>query len=261
MRKFNMKSEIFILLLSCTILIGWIDPASDTNEEGVQLYNEKKYDEAIGKFTDAQLYLRESNSLNFNIANAQYKKGKFPEAEKLFKDVMGAKDITLQAKSNYNMGNSMYRQGKFKESLDFYKQTIELTEEQSGIGKDELKGLREDAKYNYEFVQKKIEEMKKEQEKQEEEEKKQDKKDSEQEEKQQDKQQDEQDREEKNEQEEKSPQEKKTEEQPSQPYEKKEITKEDAERILDALKQAESAARYNQKNERKSAKFNIEKDW
>lgn len=254
MRKFNMKSEIFILLLSCTILIGWIDPASDKNEEGVQLYNEKKYDEAIGKFTDAQLYLRESNSLNFNIANAQYKKGKFPEAEKLFKDVMGAKDITLKAKSNYNMGNSMYRQGKFKESLGFYKQTIELTEEQSGIGNDELKGLREDAKYNYEFVQKKIEEMKKEQEQQEQ-------KDQEkQEEKQQDKQRDEQDREEQNEQEEKSPQEKKAEEQPSQPYEKKEITKEDAERILDALKQAESAARYNQENERKSAKFNIEKD-
>ncbi len=146
------------------MLIGWIDPASDNNEEGVQLYNEDKHDEAISKFTDAQSYVQESQSLNFNIANTHYKKGKFPEAEKSFKDVIKTKDNTLKAKANYNLGNTMYKQDKFKEALDFYKKTIELTEKEKGNLKDkETASIREDAKYNYEFVQKKMEEMQKEQ--------------------------------------------------------------------------------------------------
>ncbi|KKL77613.1 hypothetical protein LCGC14_2033150, partial [marine sediment metagenome] len=171
MRNLNTKASIFTLLL-CTMLIGWVDPASDKNEEGIQLYNEEKPDEAISKFTDAQSYAPESQSLDFNIANTHYKEGKFPEAEKSFKDVMKTKDNTLKAKANYNLGNTMYKQGKFKEALDFYKKTIELTEEEKSNLKDkETASIREDAKYNYEFVQKKMEEMQKEQQERQEQEK------------------------------------------------------------------------------------------
>ncbi len=280
MIEFSTKLRIFIIPLACSILIGWIDPASDKNEEGVQLYNEEKYDEAIGRFTDAQLYLPESDSLDFNIANTHYKEGKFPEAEKSFEDILNTKDTTLKAKATYNMGNTLYKQGKFNEALDSYKQAIELTENKNAIKSDELKGIREDAKYNYEFVQKKIEEMKKEQqerqeqekqdkqEKQEEQEKqKQEKQQSEkddtkqQEQQKQQEKQDKRDKKEESKPEKKSSLEKKMEESPPQPYEKKEMTREEAERILDALKQAERAARDVQEKEDKSAQFNIEKNW
>ncbi|MFQ5965140.1 MAG: tetratricopeptide repeat protein [Candidatus Scalinduaceae bacterium] len=277
MSDFRIKLRIFTILIACTFLIGWIDPASDKNEEGINLYNEKKYDEAIGKFTDAQLHNQESESLKFNIANTHYRKGKFPEAEKSFKDATKTKDISMQAKANYNMGNTMYKQGKFTEALDFYKRAIELTEEKSGIRGKEIEGIREDAKYNYEFVQKKIEEMKKEQQERQEQEKQEQKEQEKQEQKKQEKQKDEEqdkkdeEKEEnrkrqdsqnkKNEQEKESPQENKIKEPPPLPREKGEMTKEEAERILDALKHAEMSARDKQEKERKSAHFNIEKDW
>ncbi len=268
MRNLNIKVSIFTLLL-CTMLIGWVDPASDKNEEGIQLYNEEKPDEAISKFTDAQSYAPESQSLDFNIANTHYKEGKFPEAEKSFKDVMKTKDNTLKAKANYNLGNTMYKQGKFKEALDFYKKTIELTEEEKSNLKDkETASIREDAKYNYEFVQKKMEEMQKEQqerqeqqeqeeqEQQEEEEQEKDKQQSEKEDPDQQKQQDNQAKGEKKE----TSQENEVEE-PPPPHEKREMTKEEAERILEAMKQAEMAARDAKEKKHRAAQFSIEKNW
>ena len=144
---FSTKLRIFIISLACLFLIGWIDPATDKNEEGRQLYNEGEYGDAISKFTDAQLHLPESDSLNFNIANTHYKVGKLPEAEKSYKGILDSKDVTLKAKANYNMGNTMYKQGKLNEALDFYKKAIKLTEKESGVNGDEIKGVREDAKY------------------------------------------------------------------------------------------------------------------
>ncbi|MFQ5687527.1 MAG: tetratricopeptide repeat protein [Candidatus Scalindua sp.] len=270
---FSTKSRIFIISLACLVQIGWIDPATDKNEEGRQLYNEGEYGDAISKFTDAQLHLPESDSLNFNIANTHYKVGKLPEAEKSYKGILDSKDVTLKAKANYNMGNTMYKQGKFNEALDFYKKAIKLTGKKSGVNSGEIKGVREDAKYNYEFVQKKMEKMKKEQ---------QERKEQEEQEKQkQEKQDDQKKGEEQKKQDEKNPDQQKQQQQepeqekqdkgnkdkqeneksPAQPYEKKEMTKEEAEKILDTLRHSERSARDMQKKEDKPAEFMIEKNW
>ena len=286
MIKFGTKLRIFIIPLACTLLIGWIDPASDENEEGIRLYNEQAYDEAISKFADAQLHLQKSDSLEFNIANTHYQEGKLPEAEKAYKSALGSKDMTLKAKANYNMGNTLFKQGKLNEALGFYKKAIELTENKADKKDDDIKGIREDAKYNYEFVQKKMEEMKQEQQERQdqEEQEKQDQeeddkqeeqkqgdqppeeKDPEDQEQKQDQQQQKQDEEKQDKgnqggQQKEQPPEEEKKESPPQPHEKKEMTKEEAERILDALRQAEESARDMQEKENESAQFETEKNW
>ncbi len=286
MIKLRTKLKVFIILLASIFLIGWIDPASDKNEEGLQLYNEQAYDEAISKFTDAQLHVPASETLGFNIANTHYKEGKLPEAEKAYKEALNSKDVTLKAKANYNMGNTLFKQGKLNEALDFYKKTIELTENKTDNKDGEIKGIREDAKYNYEFVQKKMEEMKQEQQEREEQEE-QEKQDQEEEDKQEEQKQGDQPPEEKDpeEQEQKpdqqqkkqdekkedkgnqggqqkeQPPEEEKQESPPQPQEKKEMTKEEAERILDALRQSEESAREMQEKENESSQFQTEKNW
>ena len=57
------------------------------------------------------------------------------------------------------------------------------------------------------------------------------------------------------------PQENEMEEPPPLPHEKREMTKEEAERILEAMKQAEMAARDAKKKEHRAAQFSIEKNW
>ncbi|MDR4505252.1 MAG: tetratricopeptide repeat protein [Candidatus Scalindua sp.] len=292
MEMFNTKLKAFTVFIICLLSLGWIDPAAEHNEEGIILYNENKFDEAASRFTDAQSFVPESDQLKFNIANTHYKKGKFPEAEKSYQDAIKSDDILLKAKGNYNMGNTLYKQGKLKESLDFYKQAIGLSGEHQNIHDEELDALREDAKFNYEFVEKKIEEMQKEQkERQEQEEKDKEKEEQDKEENQEEKGEDQE--QEKQEQDQK-PQEKKQEQQeqdqnqqekdenkeeeqkngqkPSQenetdkppapqPHEKREMSKEEAERILDAMKQSEKSARDLPEKEDKSATYGILKDW
>ena len=278
--------QIFIALLSFTVFIGWIDPASDKNEEGIQLYNEKSYDEAISRFADAQLHLPKSDALEFNIGNTQFQGGKLPEAEKAYKNALRSKDGTLKAKANYNMGNTLYKQGKLNEALDFYKKAIELAENKTAKKDDEIKGIKEDAKYNYEFVQKKMEEMKQEQQERQdqEEQEKQDKeeedkqeeqkqgdqppedKEPEDQEQKQDQRQQKQDKEKEDKgnqsgQQKEQPPEGEKKESPPQPQEKREMTKEEAERILDALKQSEESAREMKEKENESAQFETEKNW
>ena len=286
MIKFRTKLRIFIIPLACTLLIGWIDPASDMNEEGLKLYNEQAYDEAISKFADAQVHLPKSDALEFNIANTHFQGGKLPEAEKAYKNALRSKNSTLKAKANYNMGNTLYKQGKLNEALDFYKKTIELTGDKADKENDEIKGIKEDAKYNYEFVQKKMEEMKQEQQERQdqEEQEKQDKeeedkqeeqkqgdqppedKEPEDQEQKQDQRQQKQDKEKEDKgnqsgQQKEQPPEGEKKESPPQPQEKKEMTKEEAERILDALKQSEESAREMQEKENESAQFETEKNW
>ena len=287
MIKFRTKLRIFIIPLACTLLIGWIDPASDMNEEGILLYNEKSYDEAISKFADAQVHLPKSDALEFNIANTHFQGGKLPEAEKAYKNALRSKNSTLKAKANYNMGNTLYKQGKLNEALDFYKKTIELTGNKADKEDDEIKGIKEDAKYNYEFVQKKMEEMKQEQQERQDQEE-QEKEDKEEEDKQeeqkqgdkppeeekepedqeqkQDQQQQKQDKEKEDKgnqsgQQKEQPPEGEKKESPPQPQEKREMTKEEAERILDALKQSEESAREMKEKENESAQFETEKNW
>ena len=287
MIKFRTKLRIFIIPLACALLIGWIDPASDKNEEGILLYNEKSYDEAISKFADAQVHLPKSDELEFNIANTHFQGGKLPEAEKAYKNALRSKNSTLKAKANYNMGNTLYKQGKLNEALDFYKKAIELTGKIADKENDEIKGIKEDAKYNYEFVQKKMEEMKQEQQERQDQEE-QEKEDKEEEDKQEEQKQGDQppeekkpeDQEQKQEQQQQQKQDKEKEdkgnqsgqqkeqppegekkESPPRPQEKKEMTKEEAERILDSLKQSEEAARELQEKENESTQFQTEKNW
>ena len=286
MIKFRTKLRIFIIPLACTLLIGWIDPASDMNEEGLKLYNEQAYDEAISKFADAQVHLPKSDALEFNIANTHFQGGKLPEAEKAYKNALRSKNSTLKAKANYNMGNTLYKQGKLNEALDFYKKTIEFTGNKADKEDDEIKGIKEDAKYNYEFVQKKMEEMKQEQQERQdqEEQEKQDKEEEDKQEEQkqgdqppeekkpedqeqkQDQRQQKQDKEKEDKgnqsgQQKEQPPEGEKKESPPQPQEKREMTKEEAERILDALKQSEESAREMKEKENESAQFETEKNW
>ncbi|MGR3219106.1 MAG: tetratricopeptide repeat protein [Candidatus Anammoxibacter sp.] len=143
--------------------IAWIDPSYDKTKEGNELYFDGKYDEAAGKYVDAQMNSSAPPAaLDFNIADVQYKTEKYEEAIAAYeKAIKNTNDVVLEAKANFNIGNALYRQGKHKEALEMYKRTVELTEKlvNSNSTDTETAKLREDAKYNHEFVEKKIEEM------------------------------------------------------------------------------------------------------
>lgn len=286
---FNKKNKGYKLSFSIVLLlswssIGWIDPLADKIREGNQLYQDGNYDGALDKYVNAQIDSPEIPQLDFNIADVQYKRSKYSEAVQLFEKVIKSDDIGMKTKSSFNLGNTLYRQGKMKEALECYKKTVDYINEAAPTP-SELEALKNDAKYNYEYVEKKMKEQQQKQQNQDQKDQQQkedqDKKDEqsgekkgedkEKQESQKDKQQptpentqekNENKEDEKHSQSDKDKQKDQPEEQQQRrPQEMKQMSKEEAERLLDALNQSEKEARAMVRDTQHFQHKSVEKDW
>ncbi len=154
---YTMNIILVIILLFSQPVLCFAESAAKAVRKGNQLYKEKKYDEAIKNYNEAQITMPDSEVVNFDTGAALYKKGDYEKAMDSFIKGLTTEDPALESKANYNIGNSKYRQAELKENtelevaialcreaLDYYKRAIELNE------KDK------DAKYNHEFVEKKL---------------------------------------------------------------------------------------------------------
>ena len=293
---YNMKSDSYKISLCLSLFlgllsIGWIDPMADKVREGNLLYNNGKYDEALDKYVDVQINFPNSFSkkgtclpyLDFNIADVQYKRGKYDEAAQLFWKGIKTEDTEIRAKSSFNVGNTMYRQGKMKDALEYYKKAVDFIDEAQSRS-EELDTLKSDAKYNYEYIEKKMKEEEQKQQsqnqKEHQQEKYKDKKDEKsdenksedkdkeksQENKQQGKPENTQEKSENKKdgnqsQSKKDKQNQPSEQQQPQPQGLKQMSKEEAERLLEALNQSEKEARATIKDTQHLQHKSVEKDW
>ena len=280
--KLNFLMAVFLGWVS----IGWVDPLADKVREGNQLYNNGKYEEALGKYVDAQINSPNITQLDFNVADAQYKRNKYNEASQLFEKAIKSGDIEMKTKSSFNMGNTLYRQGKMKEALECYKKTIDFIDETEPKGGSELDILKNDAKYNYEYIAQKMKEneqkqqgqdQKDQQQEQDSKDKKEDQRnegkgeDKEKQESQHDKQESKpENTQEKNENKKdnshsQSDRDKQKDQHPEQqlpqPQGQRQMSKEEAERFLDALNHAEKETRLMKRDTQRLQHKSVEKDW
>ncbi|NOZ60815.1 MAG: tetratricopeptide repeat protein [Calditrichaeota bacterium] len=232
---------IFVMLILPTMLPA--QPGRKQVLEGNKLYAEKKFDKANNKYRDAQIEDPNNPVIHFNIGNALYQKKKYEDAQKDFEKSLSVDDVMTQAKVYYNMGNVFYRLGKLPESILAYTQALKLNPED------------EDAKYNLEFVRKKLKEQAKKQPQNQQQQQKQQQKQK-QDQQQQKKQQQQKQKQEQQKQE----QQQQKQQQQQQNQQKQKMSKEEAERILNALNKEDKDLQ--KKRKAKSAgKIRVVKDW
>lgn len=165
---------LLVLALTSTAHASWLDPHAGARQ-GNRLYEAGKYEDAAAAYNQALVDDPDSALLHFNLGNAAYKQSKPDEALAAFQQVpAGDADPARTARVAYNIGNTKFRQGEAKESaepqaaLGLWAEALAAYRRALGAMPDDL-----DAKFNHEFVakkvadlQKKLEEQKKQQEQQ-----------------------------------------------------------------------------------------------
>ncbi len=211
-----------------------------------------------GNFKEAEINFRKSLEINeqsvkgsFNLGDALYEQEDYESSQQLF-DALSKKieNPKQRAEIFHNLGNSFLAADKYQESIDAYKNALRNNPADM------------DTKYNLEYARQKLDEQqqqdkdKQEQDKNEDQQDQEDKQDKQDQENKED-QQDQKDQEQNKDQNQDEQQQKNQQQQPKQ------ISKQDAERMLQALKNEEKKTIEKLKKEKaKSAKAtSSEKDW
>ena len=136
---------------------GFASPSSALRE-----YKAGKYDESLKEYERLLQKKSDDPRLHFNAGAAAYRNRQFEEAAKQFNATLTSPDLKLQGLAYYNEGNSLYHLGEaipdpkkrtesWEKALQNYQSSVKLNPQDT------------DAKFNYEFVKRKLEELKQEQ--------------------------------------------------------------------------------------------------
>lgn len=227
---------ILILVFISVLLENHIYAQSTRSlvNDGVDLYNEKKYADAEVNFKKGSEESPQNFEAKFNLGDTYYKQERYDEAMKSFQSAfVDAKDDLEKAKLYYNIGNSLLKSQKIKESVGAYKESLKLnpTDQQ--------------AKYNLSYAINLLKNPNQDQQKNQDQNKDQNKD-----------QKDQQDQNQQNQDQQKQDQQ----QQESQEQKEQELTKQEAEKILNALKENEKDLQ-KQLRKVKGQRVKTEKDW
>lgn len=227
MRKYFLILLMFILPLPVLAQYEYREVS-----QGNKHYKKKEYVEAEILYRKALDRNPSSFAANYDLANTLYRREKFDDAEKQYLHTLNfAGDDKMRiAKIYHNLGNTYLRVAKPKEALEAYKQALRNNP------KDD------ETRYNYGVAKRMLQNQQEQQNN--EQQQNQDKQQNNEQQQNQDKQQQNQDQQ----------------QQPSQPKEN-EMSKEDAERILQALRQDEKDTQDKVNRAKSGSRRRVEKDW
>jgi tetratricopeptide (TPR) repeat protein len=161
MNHAHWKISLAALALAA-LSVAWLDPHAQ-GREGNRLFAAGKYEDAAKRYNEGLVDQPDSAALHFNLGDANYRQKKYDDAIKAFQQVAaGEKDPKRAAGVAYNIGNAKYRLGAAAESKD--PKTALTSYAEALIAYRRAMGLApndDDIKFNYEFVQKKLDDLKK----------------------------------------------------------------------------------------------------
>ncbi|HEV8376216.1 MAG TPA: tetratricopeptide repeat protein [Candidatus Polarisedimenticolia bacterium] len=97
------------------------------NEEGNRLYKEKKYGEAMKRYTEAQLEAPDSPQLHYNLGNVLFRQGQVDKAREEYRRALASADASLDPRAVYNLGNTFFTQKQYQEAVSAYQRTLKLS--------------------------------------------------------------------------------------------------------------------------------------
>jgi len=218
--------------------------------EGNRQYNAEKPVDAERSYRKALDVDDKSNLAAFNLGNAMYRQQKYEEAGIEYKKVASeTTDKMDKARAYHNLGNSYLQQQKLKESIEAYKQALRNNPNDM------------DTKYNLSYAMNLLKEQEQQQQNQDNQ-NNQNNQDNQDQQNQDQQNQDNQNRQDQDQQQQQQQDQQKDEMQQKQQQQQQQISREDAQRMLDAIAQEEKELLEKlQQKERAGYRPKIEKNW
>lgn len=230
-----MRTIILALMILLAGSLTYGQAVNSLLRKGNRAYEKKDYSEAEKNYRRALEKDPNSEKGQFNLGTAVYQNKNFQEAAAIYGSMAeGKSDREIRSKAMYNLGNSYLEQKDYQNSINAYKRS--LLEDPAN----------EDARYNLEYAKMMLKKQQQQQQ-QDQKDKNDQKKDSE--DKKKDQPQDPQQKQQQDQQQNKQP-------------DPKKISKEDADRMLEALKNDEKKTLQKLKKQKARVQvIGIEKDW
>jgi len=156
----KMKNYIALVWVLLPTAVAFGSPAGALRD-----YKEGKYDEALKEYQRLLQGNTNDPRLHFNAGTAAYRQKSFTQAAKEFDAALAAPDLKLQSESYYNRGNALFRSGELNpdpaKKSEAWKGALKDFESSAKLNPQDT-----DAKSNYEFVKRKLEELKQQQQQQ-----------------------------------------------------------------------------------------------
>ncbi len=257
--KIPNKLNTILLFLAITIIAlpTFAQSTRGLVNDGVDQYEKSNFTEAEVNFRKGIENEIESYESQFNLGDALYKQGKFEEALEQFKKTFPlANTENTKAELFHNIGNSLLKAQKLKESIGAYREALKHNPNDI------------ETKYNLSYALKQMKDKQKNQKDNKDNKDNQDKdnKDDKKNENKKDQDKKDEDKDKKKEEQQKKDEQKdnkdqkKNENKPQPKEPKDEISKQEAQRILDALKNNEAELQKKMR-QKKTKRTNVEKDW
>lgn len=170
------RGAVAAALLAASVSLGFLDFRRGDVARGNDLYERGQYEDALQAYGNALIDEPDDPRLNFNMGNAHYKLGNYAEASASYgrvgvgADVAVADDDPRAAQVAYNLGNVQFRVAQAAEgenpeqALEAYALAMAAYRRALGVDPDDV-----DAKFNYEFARRALEDLQKKLEEQQEE--------------------------------------------------------------------------------------------
>lgn len=135
----------YIFLILPLFLIGWIGSWSQAIKRGNTHYEAEAYDAALDAYQSAAENRPEDPISRYNLGTVLYQKKQFEKASDEFRRSLGAEDPIYQAQGYYNLGNAQVQLNDIEGAIRSYKSALRLNPEDL------------DTKYNLEVALEKLE--------------------------------------------------------------------------------------------------------
>ena len=152
------------LLIVLFLLLCFMSPelVSASPARAEKYYNEGNYRDAKEAYEEAIEKSPDDERLYYNLGSTEYREGSFESAEKAFQEALQTDDLAIQEDTFYNLGNTRYRLGETalqtgpQETIRFWEQGVKDYENALNLDPTD-----EDAKFNLDLVTKRLEELRK----------------------------------------------------------------------------------------------------